>query len=295
MKTVRTAAQILTMFDTQTQTITVTGAANRFGLSPSASSRLLAALASSGIIQREPDRSYRPGPLAYRLGLLYHTHNRLADRINDGARKAVAQSGRTCWVSVLSGTNAILISRFPGLQDQGFHVDAGNLLPANASAGGKALLARLSEDELRKLLSDAKLTAWTEKSKTSIEAIHKDIEVTRRNGWSIIVEELFNNYVSIGVAFASPMEATPMALSISIPSPNGLEAIADGVLTLTNIAREIGQMVGDPYWMHNHVEAGRETVIEQIREYGERSGEMEFLAPNATGPDAAVMTTTVAK
>jgi DNA-binding IclR family transcriptional regulator len=259
------------MFDADTQSITVTAAANRFGLSASASSRLLAALASSGIIQREPDRSYRPGPLAYRLGLLYHAHNRLADRINDGARKVVAQTGRTCWVMVLSETNSMLISRFPGARDQGFRVDPGNLLPANACASGKALLARMADEELHKLLTGKKLAAWTEKSKTDIDAVFADVSFTRQHGWSIIVEELFIDVVSVGVALASPMEATPMALSVSIPSAS-LDEIAAGVQTLTEVACDIGQMIGDPFWSKRHPSIDRQSIIVEVQNYMLRSG-----------------------
>ncbi|MGC4023903.1 MAG: IclR family transcriptional regulator C-terminal domain-containing protein [Mesorhizobium sp.] len=183
MKTVRSAAQILTMFSAETPNVTVSAAVNRFGLSPSAASRLLASLATSGIIQRGPDRAYRPGPLAYRLGLLYHAHNRLADLVNDGARKIVATTGRSCWVSALSGMSCMLISRFPGPLDQGFHLDVGRPLPANASAGGKALLARLLDADLHKLVKSTKLDAWTPKSKTDVTALLSDLELVRQRGW----------------------------------------------------------------------------------------------------------------
>lgn len=266
MKTVRTAAQILTMFDTDTPSVTVSAACARLGLSPSASSRLLAALATSGIIQRQPDRSYRPGPLAYRLGLLYHAHNRLTDHINDGARKIVALARRTCWISVLSDTNSMLISRFPGPEEQGFHIDPGNLVPAHASAGGKALLARLPEADLRKLLTVRNLDAWTEKSKTEVSAVLSDIALIRERGWSIIVDELFLGIISVGVAFAPPMEATPMALSISIPSAS-LSDVAQGVQMLVAVACEIGHAVGDPFWTTRPSDLDLQSILSDIKNY----------------------------
>ncbi|RXG90429.1 IclR family transcriptional regulator [Bradyrhizobium zhanjiangense] len=266
MKTVKTAVQILTMFSADTPAVTVSQAANNFGLTASAASRLLSSLATSGLIERQPDRSYQPGPLAYRLGLLYHAQNRLADRINDGARKVVAQTGHTCWVSVLTETNSMLISRFPGSRDQGFYVNAGNVLPANASAGGKALLARMSDVELRKLLTGKKLAAWTEKSKTDIDAVFADVAFTREHGWSIIVDELFVDRVSVGVAFSSSMESTPMALSISIPSAS-LEEIAVNIQTLTELACEVGQTIQDPYWSHRQPSTDQPAIIREVQAY----------------------------
>lgn len=266
MKTVRTAVQILTMFDAETPAVTVSAAASRFGLTPSASSRLLASLASSGIVQRGPDRAYRPGPLAYRLGLLYHAHNRLADRVNDGARKVIAETGMTCWVSVLSGTDSMLISRFPGPRDQGFHVNPGNLLPANASASGKALLARLPDAKLGKLLDAAKLNAWTRKSKTDAGALRADLDLIRQRGWSIIIEELFVDTISVGVAFSAPLEATSMALSMSVHTAS-MDEVANGVQALTAAAVEIGEMVGDSYWSSRTASDDLAAIKSDIRDY----------------------------
>lgn len=268
MKTVRSAAQILTMFSAETPKVTVSAAVNRFGLSPSAASRLLASLATSGIIQRGPDRAYSPGPLAYRLGLLYHAHNRLADLVNDGARKIVATTGRSCWVSVLSGMSCMLISRFPGPLDQGFHLDAGRPLPANASAGGKALLARLPDADLHKLVKSTKLDAWTPKSKTDVTALLSDLELVRQRGWSLIVEELLADMISIAVAFSAPLETAPMALSISISS-GGLDEVASNVAALTTVANEIGGRIGDPFWMNRSPSQNHDEILDQINIYSD--------------------------
>lgn len=266
MKTVRTAVQILTMFTADTPTVTVTAAANRFGLTPSASSRLLASLASSGIVRQGPDRAYRPGPLAYRLGLLYHAHNRLADLASEGARKVVARTGKTCWVSVLNGMGCMLISRFPGPLEQGFHLDAGKVLPANASAAGKALLARLPEADLHKLLNSSMLEAWTERSKTDVAAILADVDIVRRRGWSIIVGELLDDVISIAVAFSAPLEMTPMALSMSTYSGD-LEEVARSLATLMSIAGEIGDMVGDPAWAGEVRVLDQDAILTEVRDY----------------------------
>uniref|UniRef100_A0A9E8CU89 IclR family transcriptional regulator n=1 Tax=Bosea sp. NBC_00436 TaxID=2969620 RepID=A0A9E8CU89_9HYPH len=262
----KTAVQILTMFSAETPVVTVSAAASRFGLTASASSRLLASLASSGIVQRGPDRAYRPGPLAYRLGLLYHAHNRLADLINDGARKIVGETGKTCWVSVLSGLNTMLISRFPGPMEQGFYLDAGKMLPANASAAGKALMARLPDPEVIKLLNSAKLEAWTTKSKTDVATILADVEEVRQRGWGIIAGELLENVISIAVAFSAPLEMASMALSVSVYS-NDLEEVARSIASLTQVAREIGDKISDPFWTDRPLLPAQAAIVAEIHRY----------------------------
>lgn len=268
MKTVRTAIQLLTMFSPDTPALTVSAAATRFGLTASASSRHLASLAASGLIQQGPDRAYRPGPLAYKLGLLYHSHNRLADLVNQAARKIVLETGLSCWVSVLNGGEVMLISRFPGQADQGFHVDAGNLVPCNASAAGKALLARMPADRAKKLLSASKLPAWTEKTKTDVADLLVDLAHVREKGWGIIVEELFVGLTSVAVALSAPTEPTPMALSVSMPSgPRVASRVAEAIVALTRGAIEIGGMIGDEFWATRTPANDTKMLTREIKKY----------------------------
>ncbi|HMK81419.1 MAG TPA: IclR family transcriptional regulator C-terminal domain-containing protein [Xanthobacteraceae bacterium] len=268
MKTVRTAIQLLTLFSPERPALTVSGAASHFGLSASASSRLLSAMATAGLIQRGPDRAYRPGPLAYKLGLLYHSHNQLADLVNGAARKIVGETGLTCWVSVLTGGDAMLISRFPGPADQGFHVDAGNLLPAHASAGGKALLSRLSDDRLETVLTSSRLAPWTPKTKTDLRIILSDIRATRERGWSIIVDELFEGVTSVGVALSSPKETTPMALSVSIPSAiRSVSRVAKAINHLVASARDVASMIADPAWGEGRQLPAEKEIVAAVEAY----------------------------
>ncbi len=249
MKTVRKAAEILTLFNAQSPSITVGAAARALDLTPSAVSRMLAALGSVGLVQRNPDRSYRTGPLAYRLGILFQAENRLADLVNRGARQLVDSTDCTSWVSVLSGASVMLLSRIPGSYDRTFQVDPGKLLPANASAGGKALLARMSDEEVVALFSSAPLTASTGKTRTDLGALLADIQQIRRRGWSIIIDELFEGISSIGVAFKAEKEPTPMAVSISIPSTRQTADEYTRVITnIVQVARELGSRINDEYW-----------------------------------------------
>ncbi|QQO13876.1 IclR family transcriptional regulator [Bradyrhizobium diazoefficiens] len=268
MKTVRTAIQLLTIFSSETPAVTVSAAAARFGLTASGSSRLLASMAASGLIQQGPDRAYRPGPLAYKLGLLYHSHNRLAELVNQGARKIVLETGLSCWVSVLTGTEVMLISRFPGQVDQGFHVDAGNLLPCNASAAGKALLARMPADQARKLLSSGKLPVWTKRTKTDLPELLVDLANVRERGWSIIVEELFLGLTSVAVALSAPTEPTPMALSISMPSGSrGANQVVKAIVALRRSAIEIAGMIGDEFWATRTPASDTTTLTREVKKY----------------------------
>lgn len=268
MKTVRTALQLLTLLSADRPALTVSGAAAHFGISMSASSRLLAAMSASGLIQKGADRAYRPGPLAYRLGLLYHSHNQLADLVQIAARRLVTETGFTCWVSILATGDAMLISRLPGRADHGFHVDAGNLLPAHASAAGKALLARMSDDQVRDILKSSSLARWAARTKTDVDLVLADVGAIRERGWSIIADELFDDVTSVGVALRAPNEATAMAISLSIPgAARSVPEITRTVGHLVSIAHETATMVADPFWTDARRLQSETAIAAEIRAY----------------------------
>lgn len=242
--------QILNHFTPEASRLSVTTIAEKSGLSVSAASRLLAALRSTGLLQQVDGRQYEVGPLAYRLGSLYRSRNRLSDLVADTARALVEETGLTAWVSVLSGTEALLISRIPGRKASPFLAHAGGMLPGHASAAGKALMARMTDDEVRALFASSRLERRTDRSITRMKDLLGELARTRRRGWSVTDQELFIGLVSVGAAVAAIDEPTPMAISLSFPSSSRSSAeVAELGEFLANRVREIGLKVGDRTWI----------------------------------------------
>lgn len=249
MKSIRTAMQVLSLMSPERPTLTVSSVARELDLSVSSASRILKALRSTGLLEQDESRRYRVGPMAFRLGSLYRSQNRLADLVTRKARQLAEQTGFACWISVLSGSDALLISRIPGTETEKFLVDPGSLLPGHASAGGKALLSRLSDAQVRSLFPGGTLDPRTPNTMSTVDQLLADLERVRRRGWSITDEELFIGVISVGTAVGAPDEPTMMSLSMSFPnSRRSQQGVDDIVSILVDATSEIGRSVGDPYW-----------------------------------------------
>lgn len=256
MKSVRNSARALALFGVDRPSLSVTDVSVALDISMSVSSRLLATLRSEGLLEQDEARRYRPGIVANQLGLLYRSHNKLPELVTQAARELTTQTGLTTWTSVLSQTDALLLSRFAVPSQHQFQVDPGSRLPAHACASGKALLARLTDEEIGRMYSSPTLPARTKKSISSLTHLMGDLALVRMRGWSEVNEELFLGIRSLGVAVQGPNDPTPMSISISFPTSRFDDASVKEVAgRLIASCRAVGRRVGDPYWLARADEA----------------------------------------
>ncbi len=75
----------------------------------------------------------------------------------------------------------------------------GSRVPFNCTASGKCFLASLSDDRLNRLLKTMPFEARTPNTITSADALRKELDGVRANGYSIDNEELFEGMVALAV------------------------------------------------------------------------------------------------
>ncbi len=97
-----------------------------------------------------------------------------------------AQTGMSAHLGILDGRDVVYLSRETPNTHLVSNVRAGSRLPAHASSIGRAILAELPPDAIRALFADEPLTAATEKTPVTIEAILAQAQADRAAGlaWS---------------------------------------------------------------------------------------------------------------
>ena len=85
-------------------------------------------------------------------------------------------------------------------------------MPAHCSAGGKAMLAALSPHEVEQRYEDG-LPPWPSAKVTSLSALQRELEGTRKRGYGINVEE-----TEPGVSGVAAAVLTPAGRPIAAPS-----------------------------------------------------------------------------
>ena len=112
----------------------------------------------------------------------------------------------------------------------------------HATASGKAVLSKLSDEEVRKLLlgSGQSLEAVTENTITDIDVFLKELEQVRKMGYRLNDEETYPGLRAIGVSVTHSEKGVVGALTISAPA-NRLKGdnLDEYVRTLQGAANEL--------------------------------------------------------
>lgn len=126
----------------------VTQAATLLDVNASTAQRLLATLTQDGFAAQGPDRRYSVGPALHDPGLSTRVPQ-LIDRLRPALEELFERTDETVHVAALVGTR---ILHLDGIEARThtlrFGLRVGVWLPAHVTAGGRALLAQLSDDDV---------------------------------------------------------------------------------------------------------------------------------------------------
>ncbi len=214
---------------------------------------LLATLAEDGFVTRLPDeRRYALGLAAYELGTGYVRQAPLQRIARVPLADLVDRTGHSAHLAVLHGREVVYVieERAPGRPP--LVTDVGVRLPAQLTASGRAMLARLPAAQVRALFPDPAAfvlrTPLGPRSPSALRALLVDV---RRRGPALEDGEVTAGFASI----ASPVldhSGHPVAgVAVTFPAvavPGGArERIATQVArTAATISRRIGGPGGPP-------------------------------------------------
>jgi IclR family transcriptional regulator, acetate operon repressor len=198
--------------------LSVTDAANHLGIAPSTAHRLLTTLVQRNFAEQTPDRKYVPGQELLSGGPEPVTVARLREIVRP-AMVSVAQTLReTVQLVVLRGRNIEFVDGIEGENLLRVGCRFGVQIPAFTSAGGKALLAEMSDAEVEHLYAND-FPRWSTSDITSTSKLLRELRETRRAGFGTNIEEAEQGIVGIGSVIHSSSGEAVGALTAAIPAP----------------------------------------------------------------------------
>ena len=202
---------------------TLTELANRTNLNISTCHHLLATLIQRGFAAKVPGRRL------YALGarIIYLGHACLQVDLPRRAQpylEAVNRAtGETVHLAALQGDNVVTLAvreaRHAVRVDTG---RIGKLEAPHATSVGKAILAWLPEDEIRRIVSGG-MKRYTEKTVTEFPALLESLRIVRRNGYAIDREEFLPGVICVGAAIRDQAGTVIGAISASTPAMRASE------------------------------------------------------------------------
>ena len=198
---------------------TLTQLSHRTQLNISTCHHLLSTLVARGYVAKVPvRRSYALGARILYLSNACLRQVDLPARAAPFIEKINERTGETVHLAVLQGDAMMKVakreSRHPVRVDTG---TLGKTDAAHATATGKAMLAWLPEDDMRRVLSHG-LTRFTPKTICEWPSLIEALRHVRRNGYAIDDEEYQPGVICIGAAIRDHNGAVVGAISASTPT-----------------------------------------------------------------------------
>ena len=175
--------------------------------------RLLQTLVVLGYVRQVPSRGYALGPRLARLG---ESATRLVGRwAAPHLRELVERVGETTNLAVLEADGVLYVAQEPGRHSMRMFTEVGRRAGVHCTAVGKAMLARLPEEEAIAVLQRSGMQAHTANTITTLPEMLAELQKVRRRGYALDNGEQEDAVRCVAVAL--PGEVSRAAISISGP------------------------------------------------------------------------------
>ena len=205
---------VLKAFDDQHARLTLSDVARIVSLPRASVRRSLLTLQTLGYVEGD-GRLFSLSPQVLTLARAYLASSPVP-RVAQGFLENVSESlGESCSFSILHGDEVIYIARSTRKRIGSLHRDVGAHLPAHCTSMGRVLLAALSDTALDKFLTEATLQSFTSYTVTDKNELRSILEKVRRNGYSLVDQELEIDLRSIAVPVHSASGRVIGAMNVS--------------------------------------------------------------------------------
>ena len=210
---------LLEVIASKDEFVTLQGLVEETGLPKPTLHRMLHQLESARLLQREHDgRSYGTGARLRRLA-----ENLLLNDTAHSARRAVLRRlkdeiGESCNITTLSGGDVLYLDRVETAAPLRFYLHPGSRVPAHCSASGKLFLAQMTPAQRARVLGPGPMQRYTPNTITDPEALERELEKVRREGYALDDEEFLPGLVCVAVLVpAADGGRSNMGLAVQAP------------------------------------------------------------------------------
>ncbi|MHB1614960.1 MAG: IclR family transcriptional regulator [Actinomycetes bacterium] len=193
--------------------------AARVELPPSTVHGIIRTLVAHGMVLQEHDSArYRLGPATLRLGNVYLETLELHARVTTWADDLAQRTGCAVRTGVLLLTDVVVVHHSPRPDGSRQMPEVGIVIPAHASALGKALLAFDAAGCATVLAGDMGSRSMTGVTITDPEALRIQLAEVRASGVATEIEEAVLGECSIAAPIADDSDAVAGAIGLVVPA-----------------------------------------------------------------------------
>ncbi len=204
--------------------------------------RFLQSLTNQGMLHYEPDRqTYSPGMRLVRLAHSAWTQSSLAPIARPFLDALSQETGETVHLAQLDSGQVLYVDKRNAQRPIEMYSEAGKVGPAYCTGVGKAMMAFLDEDRLRKTISQQSFHRFTDKTLATEEALRADLSLSRKRGYAVDDEEHEPGIICIACPILTPGGRLLGALSVTGSTGRmNFEQLESWVPRVRQVAEQIG-------------------------------------------------------
>ena len=230
-----------------TRRMSLSELAARLDLAPSTMHGIVRSLVEHGMVVQERGSSrYQLGPAVLRLGNVYLDTLELRSRAIPWAEDLARRTGLAVRTGVLLIDDVVIIHHEPRPDGSRQMPEVGIVIPAHASALGKAMLAFLAEDEKR-VLTSPELRSMTGETITSPEVLRDQLDQVRASGVATEQDEAVIGESSLASPVFDSYGEAVGAIGVVVPTGGDLARHDLGDLVRES-ARAVSRELGAAAW-----------------------------------------------
>jgi DNA-binding IclR family transcriptional regulator len=218
-KSLDKAIAVLKCFTPETPELKTSEVASKIGIHRVTAHRLLETLALANLLYKDSNRGvYTIGPELYALGSIYIENNDIYRSASPVVKKINELTGEVVAINVLDSRGDIMLLMREERQI-GFHWGShvSSTFPAYATAGGKALLSQLSDEEIDRLYPEEKLKQLTANTISNKTQLKRELKEIRKTGLAYTNEEYLDGIESVGSIICDATDRCVASLILAIP------------------------------------------------------------------------------
>ncbi len=205
---------VIQAFSQRRHHLTISQVSTTTGLSRAAVRRCLYTLAKLGFAGSDDNRHFFLRPRILALGHSYISSMPLATAAQPVLEHISHLLHESCSIATLDGVEIVYIARANVTRIMSIDLGVGSRLPAFCTSMGRAILANLPPEELESVLARIEFNRYTERTITNPAKLTQALRQIRRDGYSIIDQELEHGLRSMAVPIQNPSGKVVAALNI---------------------------------------------------------------------------------
>lgn len=240
------ALQVLELFSVERPEWGVTEISKALNLYKSTVHNILSTLEARDFVRKDPmTEKYKLGIKFFELGNVVIQELDIKREAAPYMEQLAKKFNETVHLGILDGQEVLSIELEESAHVLRPHLFVGKRAPLHCTAVGKVLMAYLSEAEIDSILQEKGLSKFTETTITTVEAMKKELEKIRRQGYAVDDMEHDEGVRCVASPIYSAKGEVVASLSISGPAfrinEKNIEKIAEEV---KDVCRQISAKMG---------------------------------------------------